>query len=137
MVEKITLKKKKITKSSSRKAKGRRLQNWLAQKISELIGLPYGPDQPIEPRQMGQNGVDVRLDNEARKLFPWSTECKNSEKWSLSETMKQVQANMYENTNWLIVLNKNRQKTPIVVLDAEVFFNLLKGNLKHEEKKEG
>jgi len=62
-------------KTSSCKAKGRRLQQLVAQKISEAIGLPCGKDQPIESRPMSGGGVDIRLDREALKLFPYSVEC--------------------------------------------------------------
>lgn len=34
-------------KVSSAKAKSRRCQDWTAAKISDLIGLPWGKDQPI------------------------------------------------------------------------------------------
>ena len=111
-------------KTSSAKAKGRRLQNWVGEKASKLTGLPCGPDCPIEPRQMGQNGVDIRLDREARSAFPWSVECKNQETWSIGSWIDQAQTNTYEGTDWLLVLSKNRTQ-PVVVLDAEVFFSLL------------
>jgi len=111
-------------KTSSAKGKGRRLQKLVAQMISELTGLECGPDCPIESRQMGQNGPDIRLDQSARRLFPFTVECKNTENWSLPSAIKQAQSNLYPGTEWLVFLAKNRTK-PIAVLSAEAFFSLL------------
>jgi hypothetical protein len=118
-------------KTSSAKDKGRRLQKLIAAKISELIDLPHGKDQPIESRPMGQSGCDIRLDAEARKRFPFSIEAKNSETWSLNATIKQCQDNCAEDMNWLVVLSKNRFK-PIVVLDLDLFFSILKDAMSGE-----
>jgi len=109
---------------SARKEKAKRLQKLVASKVSELTGLPCGKDCPIESRQMGESGVDVRLDNQARVMWPWSCECKNQETWSVPAWVKQAQANCYEGTDWLLVIGKNHTK-PVVVLDLDVFFNLL------------
>jgi len=109
---------------SARKEKAKRLQKLVAAKVSELTGLPWGKDCPIESRQMGESGVDIRLDSQARCVWPWSCECKNQETWSVSEWIKQAQANCYDGTDWLLVLGKNNTK-PIVVMDLEAFFSLL------------
>jgi hypothetical protein len=112
-------------KTSSAKDKGKRLQKLIAGWIADLTGLTLGPDEEIESRQMGQAGCDIRLGPTARKLFPFSIECKNTENWSVPSAIKQAQANMYPGTNWLVILSKNRSK-PVVILDAEVFFQILK-----------
>lgn len=112
-------------KTSSAKAKGRNFQNWVAQKISELLGIPYGKDEMIASREMGQNGVDIRLVGEAQKRFPFSVECKCQETWSIPAWIEQAKSNQKEGTDWLLFVKKNR-KEPIVVMDANAFFNLLK-----------
>lgn len=48
-------------KTKSGKAKGRRLQDWVAQRISDITELGWGKDMDITPREMGQTGTDVRL----------------------------------------------------------------------------
>jgi len=111
-------------KTSSSKNKGKRLQKLVAELISNLIDMECGPDCPIESRQMGQNGPDIRLDQEARKRFPFTVECKNQENWGVPAAIKQAQANCYADTDWLLVLAKNRTK-PVVVLDCEAFFQIL------------
>jgi hypothetical protein len=112
-------------KTASAKSKGRRLQQLVARRVAELTGLECGPDCPIESRQMGQTGPDVRLDSEARKQFPFTVECKNQETWSVSAWVEQVKKNRYPETDWLLVVGKNRYKHPIVVMELEVFFDLL------------
>jgi hypothetical protein len=110
---------------ASRKAKARTAQNWVAQKISELIELAWGKDECIAPREMGQSGVDVRLVADAKDRFPWSIEVKNQETWNLPSAIQQAKENQMNGTDWLVVMKKNRYDY-IAVLDAEVFFDLLR-----------
>ena len=112
-------------KPSSAKAKGRTLQQWVCRRVSDLINLPWGQDQPIESRPMGQAGVDVRLDREALVLFPWSVECKWQESWAVPAWIEQARKNLIKGTNWLLVIKRSRKK-PVVVLEATVFFDILK-----------
>lgn len=115
-----------VIKTSSAKAKGRRLQQWVCKKISEFTRLPWGQDQPIESRAMGQPGPDVRLDNEAKKLFPFMVECKYQETWQIPAWIKQCRVNTLEKMDWLLFVKKNHI-SPIVIMDAETFFRLIKG----------
>ena len=112
-------------KTSSAKAKGRKLQQWVAQKISNVIGMRWGADQHIASREMGQAGVDIRLSPLALEKFPWSVECKRQEKFSVPIWIKQAEDNQLPNTNWLLICKRNREK-PILILDMDVFFELLK-----------
>jgi len=109
---------------ASRKAKGRTLQQWVCRKISDLTGLAFGKDSPIESRPMGQSGCDVRLDSEAIRLFPFSVECKFQESWAVHQWIEQAQKNKTPDTDWLLVCKRSR-KPPVVILDADVFFKLL------------
>lgn len=112
-------------KPQSAKAKGRALQKWVCTKIAELIGLEWGRDKPIESRPMGQQGADVRLDGEALERFPFSVECKFQERWAINEWIEQAKANCKEGTDWLLICKRSR-KSPVVILEAEVFFDILK-----------
>jgi hypothetical protein len=76
---------------------------------------------PIQSRPMGQKGTDIILTKEARKLFPFSVECKNCETWHIQKDIEQAMYNTYDNTEWLLVYKRNGSK-PVVVMDAEVFF---------------
>ena len=120
----MVIKKKKPISVAARKAKGRRLQQWVAQKISDLLGIPWGKDELIASREMGQSGTDVRLIGEAKKRFKFAVEAKWQETWSLPAWIKQAKSNQDEDTDWLLFVKKNNHEE-IVVLDATVFFGIL------------
>lgn len=111
-------------KSSSAKDKGRRLQNWTCERVSEVLQIPWGRDEMIAPREMGQSGTDVRLVGEAAQRLPFAIECKAHESWAVPSWIKQAKDNAGQGVHWLLVAKKNRQK-PVVIMDAEVFFGLL------------
>jgi len=128
----MTEKKKKSISISSRKGKARRLQKWIAEKVSNLLNIPWGPDELIASREMGQSGVDIRLVGDALKLFPWSVEAKNQERFSVPDWIEQAKSNKIEGTEWLLIVSKNHYDK-LAILDAEVFFKLLEkieGNVK-------
>lgn len=110
---------------SSRKSKGRELQKWIAKKIGYLIDLPFGKDELIESRPMGQSGVDIRLVGEAKEMFPWSIECKRQESWGVHGWIKQAKENQMSGTDWLIIAKRNREDA-VAILDADVFFDILR-----------
>lgn len=107
----------------SRKAKGRRFQQWICKKISDTIHIDWGKDKDIESREMGQSGTDVKLYGDAAYMFPFSIESKNAERWSIPTWIKQAKANRKKNTNWLLFCKSNHVD-PIVIIDAEEFFKL-------------
>ncbi len=111
-------------KTSSAKAKGRVLQQWVAQKLSELTGYAWGYNEMISPREMGQSGTDIRLVADAKDDLPYSIEAKNQERWSVHKWIDQAIANQEPGTDWLLICKRNR-KQPVVVMDAERFFAVL------------
>lgn len=121
---------KKGIKVSSAKAKARYLQNWVAEKISNLLNLEWGheEDKLIRPRSMGQSGTDVELLGEAFVRFPVVIECKSGENWSIKAAIKQVKEHQRKEkrgkTQWLVFLKSKEFKKPIVVMDADYFFYL-------------
>lgn len=113
-------------KTSSAKAKGRRLQQWMMRRIADHLGMECGSDTCIASREMGQDGVDIRLIGRAARWFPFSVECKNCENWSVHEWIKQAKTNEKKGMPWLIVANRNRQESPVIMMDAETFFTLMR-----------
>lgn len=97
--------------------------------VSELLDIPVGKDEMIAPREMGQSGTDIRLIGKAKELFPFSVECKSQETWAIPSWIKQAKENEMDDTCWLLFCKRNREK-PIVIMDAEKFFELYKKILK-------
>ena len=118
-------------KTSSCKAKGQELQKWVAEKISNLLGIPWGKDEEIASRGSSQSGTDVVLSPRVRKLFPFSVEAKNHNKWAVQKDIRQAKANCLPETDWLLFYKKkSRTKDErieeVVILSGETFFKLLK-----------
>jgi hypothetical protein len=123
---------KKTISIASRKQKGRKLQQWVCKKISEMLNIPWGPDELIASREMGQGSTDVRLIGKALELCSYSIECKAQESLSIPAWIRQAKENEKEGTDWLLVYKRSREK-PIVVMDAEAFFKLCKRTLEKEK----
>jgi len=113
--------------AKTRKAKlqkGQRLQKWVCEKISNLLGIPWGVDEQIASRESGQSGVDIRLVASAKKRLKLSIECKNQEHWNIHRWIEQAKTNQAKGTDWLVIAKRNH-KDPVVILDANAFFKIL------------
>lgn len=111
-------------KAQSAKAKGRRLQQWVRDKLIEMLEVH---PEDIESRSMGAGGEDLIMARAARQKFPHSIECKNVEKLNIWEAYEQASANCgdYEP---IVVMKKNGKK-PLVVVDAEYYISLFGGKI--------
>lgn len=118
---------KRRIKVSSAKAKGRWLQDWACEKVSELLNIPWGreDDKLIQPRQMDQSGVDVVLRGCAVERLPYAIECSSGESWNVRSKIIQTRKNLKSPyKRWLLILKSNNFQKPIVVMDADHFFYL-------------
>ena len=106
-------------KVQSAKAKGRRLQQWVRDKLIEMLDVH---PEDIESRSMGAGGEDLIMARAARSKFPHSIECKNVEKLNIWEAYERATANRgdYEP---IVVIKKNGKK-PLVVVNAEYYISL-------------
>ena len=95
-------------KTRSAKNKGKRLQN----DVRDLILETFKELEPDDVRSttMGDSGEDVLLSPAARKLFPFSVECKNQEKLNIWSSLQQAEDNAGEHIP-LVVFKRNRSKT--------------------------
>ena len=111
-------------KTSSAKAKGRKLQQWFAQLMIKTLNLH---EEDLESRPMGSQGEDIIMGRESREAFPYSIECKNQEAVNVWKAYEQCETNCkgYEP---LVVIKRNRSK-PLVLVDAEHFVTLHKKQL--------
>lgn len=72
---------------------------------------------------MGAGGEDVLLSPAARKLFPYTVECKNLAKIAVYNYY--VQCTGHNEHEPLVVIKQNRSK-PLAVVDFEHFMELVK-----------
>ena len=66
-------------KQTSRRAKGKKLQRILREKL--LSAFPHLHPADIRVAKTGENGEDLKLSRIAKRLIPFQFECKNQEKF--------------------------------------------------------
>jgi hypothetical protein len=109
-------------KSRSAKNKGKRLQNTVRDVLLETFNT-LEPDD-IKSAVMGDSGEDIQLSPAARKLIPYSIECKNQEKLNIWGALEQAEKNSGD-SNPVLIFKRNRSKT-YAVLEIEDFIKLIK-----------
>lgn len=108
-------------KVSSRKAKGRRLQQWVKDQLVKHLALD--PDK-IHSAVMGETGADVRLDKDIEDRFPYSIECKAQEKYKgVYDILNQAAGNAKKDHQPIGFIRMNRRPA-LVVMEAEEFFRI-------------
>ena len=110
-------------KPRSAKNKGKRLQN----KVRDLILEKFNSLESDDVRSitMGESGEDILLSPAARKLFPFSVECKNQEKLNIWKSLEQSETNSGKHTP-IVIFKRNRTKT-YVALEFKKLLELLNG----------
>ena len=108
-------------RSRSRKNKGKRLQN----KVRDILLEAFQDLEQDDIRSaiMGESGEDIKLSPAARKLIPYSIECKNQEKLNIWEALSQAEENSGVSTP-VLIFKRNRTKT-YAVLELERLLELL------------
>ena len=104
------------------KAKGRRLQNHVRDTLRELFSSRLEEDD-IKSQTMGMTGEDIVLSPAAKKLIPYSFECKNKERLDLWASLEQAQSNCQDRSP-VLVFKRNRTKT-YAVLEYDKFLELI------------
>ncbi len=96
-------------KPRSAKNKGKRLQNAIRDLILEHF--PQLEPDDVVSTLMGDSGTDIKLSPAARKVFPYSPECKNQEKVNIWAALEQAEDNTKENTYPVVFFKRNNTKT--------------------------
>ena len=113
-------------KTSSRKAKGRALQNWVVEQL-RLCYKGSIVDDDIKGAIMGETGSDIKMSPKAKENIPYKFECKNQEKYkSIYNEYEQVDLN--EDAGESILVIKSNRKQPLAIINADKFFKLLYEN---------
>ena len=109
-------------KTSSAKAKGRKLQQFIRDEI--LVYYPELTPDDVRSTSMGNGGEDVQLSPKARAVFPFSVEAKSLARIACFRYYEQACANAKKGEP-IVVMKENGSK-PLVLMDFRAFMNLLK-----------
>ena len=109
-------------KPRSAKNKGKRLQNKVRDLILEKFNSKLESDD-VRSITMGESGEDILLSPAARKIFPFSVECKSQERLSIWEALEQAEDNSGNHIP-LLIFKRNRSKT-YAVLEFDELLKLL------------
>lgn len=118
-------------KTSSCKAKGRRLQQLVRNRLRERFADPKEPRHvPLVPEDfqctlMGESGSDIKLSPAAARQMPFDIECKNTETASPWAWMKQAKANTKPGRKPLVVFTRNREGDVYAMIRFEDLLELL------------
>ena len=116
-------------KTKSAKAKGRNLQNLVRDKLRQIFVdewklVPGLEADDIKSQTMGMPGEDIILSPSAKRLIPYSFECKNTERLNLWQAIGQAEDNC-EDRKPTVVIKRNRSKVYAVV-EFDEFLNLIR-----------
>ena len=109
-------------KQKSRRAKGKKLQKILRDKL--LKAFPHLHPIDIRVAKSGENGEDLKLSRIARRLIPYQWECKNQEKFKTIYSFwdQSVKHGRYEP---VLVIKQNSRRS-LAVIDLDQFIELIK-----------
>ena len=108
-------------KPSSAKGKGRRLQNFLRDKLYTYF--PSLRNGDIKTAIMGESGEDIILSPTAKDFIPYSFECKNQERLNIWESLNQAEGNSDDRVP-VLIFKRNRTKT-YAAIELESFLELI------------
>lgn len=112
---------------ASRKARGRRHQQWVRDKI-----LEYFPDltlDDVRSTSMGASGADIQLSAEAKEKCPISIECKNQEAFTNIYNAYDQAVTNSDRLTPVVVIKQNKKK-PLVILDFDDFMTMFRESLR-------
>lgn len=104
----------------SAKAKGRKLQQWVRDAILHRYRSLESDD--VRSTSMGAGGEDVLLSPAARSLLPVSIECKFLASMAFYKWYDQAVINAPKGAEPIVVAKANHRK-PVVIVDADYFFD--------------
>lgn len=110
-------------KTASSKAKGRKLQQDVRDKI--LDAFPRLEPDDVKSTSMGAGGEDIQLSPAARRWFPYSVEAKSRSSIAVYAWYQQAKANAPKDMTPIVVMKQNHSK-PLVLIDLDAFMELVK-----------
>jgi hypothetical protein len=110
-------------KTASAKAKGRRLQQRVAEIIRSALSLP---ESDVKSIPMGSQGADIWLSGEALDKFPFAVECKAQEKINIWGAFEQADTHAEKIGGYPIVVFSRNHDEVLCCLRLEDLLGLLK-----------
>ena len=94
---------------------------------------PQLHEDDIKSQTMGMSGEDIVLSPAARKLIPFSFECKNQETLPLWKSLAQAEENSNGRTP-ILVIKRNRSKVYAVIEYSTLLHLIGETNVKIQER---
>lgn len=112
-------------KPQSAKAKARRLQDAVYEILIEHFKGQLDPDD-LRTAIMGESGEDIKRSPLAKKVLPFSFECRNREKINIWSSLEQAEKNASEDDTPVLAFKRNRSEI-YVALKFKDFLKMLGG----------
>ena len=109
-------------KQKSRRAKGKKLQKILRDKL--LKAFPHLHPIDIRVAKTGENGEDLKISRNGRRLIPYQFECKNQEKFKTLYSFY-YQASKHGKYEPVLIVKQNTRRA-LAVIDLDQFIDLIK-----------
>jgi hypothetical protein len=101
--------------TQSKKAKGTRLEKYIATRINEVLGKDYG----IQARRMPMSGAIEGFKSDIYVNLPVSIEAKNCEKWTIPEWWDQTTSQVGLGKMPILVASRNFCNDPLAIIRFE------------------
>ena len=126
-------------KTKSVKAKGRKLQNTVRDALRDIFVntsmVPKLEDDDIKSQTMGMTGEDIVMSPAAKRIIPYSFECKNVERLNIWSALEQAESNCGKRTP-VTIIKRNHTKT-YAVIEFDRWLELIESaekTLPHEDR---
>jgi len=110
-------------KQDSKVRKGKKLQRILRDKLLSAFPDHLSP-RDIKVAKTGQNGEDLKISRNGRRLIPYQFECKNQEKFKTLYAFYS-QACKHGRYEPVLVVKQNSRRS-LAVIDLDQFLDLIK-----------
>lgn len=108
--------------TSSAKAKGRRLQQYVRDTIYLAFAVHGVKEEDVRSTSMGAQGSDIQLSSRAFEVFPYAVECKAQEGYKkLYDAYVQAKAG----TGEPVVIIRSNKNSALAVIDFHHFISLV------------
>jgi len=113
---------------ASRKAKGRRFQQWVRDALLEAA--TWLEEDDIRSTSMGASGEDLLLSPAARRVFPLSIECKNVERLNIWSALEQSEAHAKIHGTTPVLFFKRNRSPEYACVPAQYLIDLMVGRVR-------